>query len=264
MLVGQATLSQQISHNLERDIKVGIYQNSPKVFVDDSGNPAGFWVDIVDNIARINNWSIVYVPCIWSECLNLVEEDGLDLMVDVAYSPERDRTFSFNSNVVLASWSQIYARQGLELNSILELDNTRIGILRSSIQQDVLEKEIQAFGIYPTLVEVDSFDEVFALLEKGEIDAGIVNNFFATKEANKYSIVKTNILINPARLHFITQNDDPKNILPELDLVMEQLIDDPNSSYYQAMNRWLEPQKVFGWQDIRKIIMDFIIYTPFF
>jgi len=116
MLVGQATLSQQISHNLERDIKVGIYQNSPKVFVDDSGNPAGFWVDIVDNIARINNWSIVYVPCIWSECLNLVEEDGLDLMVDVAYSPERDRTFSFNSNVVLASWSQIYARQGLELN----------------------------------------------------------------------------------------------------------------------------------------------------
>jgi len=45
---------------------------------------------------------------------------------------------------------------------------------------------------------------------------------------------------------------------------MEQLIDDPNSSYYQAMNRWLEPQKVFGWQDIRKIIMDFIIYTPFF
>nr|OEJ80216.1 two-component response regulator [Cyanobacterium sp. IPPAS B-1200] len=264
MLVGQATLSEQISHNLERDIKVGIYQNSPKVFVDDSGNPAGFWVDIVDDIARINNWSIVYVPCIWSECLNLVEEDGLDLMVDVAYSPERDRTFSFNSNVVLASWSQIYARQGLELNSILELDNKRIGILRSSIQQDVLEKEIQAFGIYPTLVEVDSFDEVFALLEKGEIDAGIVNNFFATKEANKYSIVKTNILINPARLHFITQNDDSKNILPELDLVMEQLIDDPNSSYYQAMNTWLEPQKVFGWQDIRKIIMDFIIYIPFF
>ncbi|MBE9221147.1 EAL domain-containing protein [Cyanobacterium stanieri LEGE 03274] len=259
----QGNIAQEISNNLKA-INVGVYQNSPKVFIDENGNPQGFWVDIIDEIARINNWSIVYVPCRWERCLNLVEANELDLMVDVAYSPERDRTFTFNNNVVLASWSEVYTRPGLELNSIFDLDGKTIGILKSSIQQEVLEKEIQAFGIFPRLVKVDSFEDIFILLENREIDAGIVNNFLGRKNLLEYNISRTNILINPARLHFITPKGDPKNILPELDLTLEKLMDNSDSIYYQARSRWLEPEKIFGWQDIPELLINSLIYIPFF
>lgn len=263
ILVGQTTLG-QTNLNASQALKVGIYQNSPKVFIDDNGNPAGFWVDVLNEIAKINSWSIVYVPCAWNDCLNLVQETELDLMIDVAYSPERDRTFTFNNNVVLASWSEVYTRPGLQLNSILDLDGKTIGILKSSIQQDILEKEVQAFGIFPQLVEVDNFEDIFILLENREIDAGIVNNFLGRRNSQEYNVLRTNILINPARLHFITPNGDPKNILPELDLALESLIDNPDSIYYQARSRWLEPEKMFGWQDVLAMLVNSIIYLPFF
>ncbi|MGY6530070.1 MAG: EAL domain-containing protein [Cyanobacterium sp.] len=264
ILTGKIALAQNNFPDLEEEIKVGIYQNSPKVFVDDNGKPAGFWVDVLNEIARKNDWSIVYVPCVWSECLNQVQDNQLDLMVDVAYSPERDRTFAFNGNVVLASWSEIYARQGLKLNSILDLEGKTIGILKSSIQQEVLEQEIQAFGVFPRLVEVDNFEDIFILLDNGEIDTGLVNNFLGKEKLAEYNISRTHILINPARLHFITSKDDPRNILPTLDVTLETLIDDRNSIYYQAISKWLEPENIFSWRDIQNIILDLMIYLPFF
>ena len=32
-------------------VRVGMYENSPKIFTDAHGNPSGFWVDIIEYIA---------------------------------------------------------------------------------------------------------------------------------------------------------------------------------------------------------------------
>ncbi|MGI0482172.1 EAL domain-containing protein [Geminocystis sp. CENA526] len=245
-------------------IRVGVYQNSPKVFIDKNDQPAGFWIDLVDGIAKAENWLVTYIPCQWQECLNKVETGQIDVMIDVAHSDNRELLYSFNNEVVLASWSQVYARRGLNLNSILDLDEKKIGILKSSIQKEILLEQIKAFGINPELIEVDKLPEIFALLEKGEIDAGIVNNFFGTKFANNYNIDRTNILINPSRLHFIVTKGDPLSILPSFDQQLEELINDSNSVYYQAQKTWLEPKAKFGWQQIKLILINSLIYSPFF
>lgn len=35
-----------------KNITVGVYNNSPKVFFDENNNPQGFWVDVVSAIAQ--------------------------------------------------------------------------------------------------------------------------------------------------------------------------------------------------------------------
>ncbi len=35
-----------------KTIKVGIYQNKPKVFIDSASNPQGFFIDILNHIAQ--------------------------------------------------------------------------------------------------------------------------------------------------------------------------------------------------------------------
>ncbi|BAQ65398.1 diguanylate cyclase/phosphodiesterase with PAS/PAC sensor [Geminocystis sp. NIES-3709] len=244
-------------------LRVGIYQNNPKVFLDENGKPSGFWVEIMDGIAKRENWSIIYIPCEWNQCLKDVENGTIDLMVDVAYSDKRDNLFDFNNEVVLASWSQVYARPGLSLNSILDLDGKKVGILKSSIQKEVLKDQISSFGITPELVEVDKFNDIFVLLEQGKIDAGIVNNFFGKKVSPNYNVVKTNILVNPARLHFVVKESDPNSLLSSIDRQLQILIRDPNSIYYQAINEWLEPEKKLGWPQIRDFLWNLAIYAPF-
>lgn len=50
-------------------VKVGIYNNPPKIFFDTANRPAGFFVDLIDAIAQESHWDVHFVPCQWEECL---------------------------------------------------------------------------------------------------------------------------------------------------------------------------------------------------
>ncbi len=99
-------------------VRVGIYENQPKIFTDDKGNPSGFWPDIIGNIALKEGWKIQYVHGTWTECLQRLASNEIDIMPDVAYTEERNRTYSFSHEVVYISWSNIYSRAGANIYSI--------------------------------------------------------------------------------------------------------------------------------------------------
>lgn len=159
-------------------------------------------MDIINEIGKQENWSINYIPCEWSQCLSLVEQGKLDLMLDVAYSPERDRIFDFNHEVVVASWSQVYARRGLKLETILDLDGKKVGVLKDSIQQEDINQYMKSFGISSELVEIDSFEQIFVLLEKGDIDAGIINHLFGKIAQTKFNVEKNKYFIKSSPFTF--------------------------------------------------------------
>ena len=54
----------------EQTVRVGIYRNSPKVAVSESGQPEGIFVDIIEAIAREEGWSLKYVQGTWTEGLD--------------------------------------------------------------------------------------------------------------------------------------------------------------------------------------------------
>lgn len=94
----------------KRVINVGIYDNPPKIYLDQKGRPAGFFVDLLNHMAAIEDWQISYHFYSWQVCLIQLENGNIDLLPDVAYSPERNARFDFNTIPVLESWSQIYVR----------------------------------------------------------------------------------------------------------------------------------------------------------
>ncbi|TVQ55824.1 MAG: PAS domain S-box protein [Spirulina sp. DLM2.Bin59] len=243
-------------------IRVGIYQNEPKIFRDAQGKPAGFWVDILAAIATAEAWQLEYIPCEWEACLKAVEAGELDLMMDVAYSPERDRRFAFNDEVVLASWSVVYASRDQPLNSLLDLNNKRVAVLRGSIQKAVLAERAAMFDVAPTLVEVDSFSEVFALIAEGAVDAGVVNRFFGAQFKDDYAVIPTNILVEASHLHFITAQGGDRHRLDTLDLYLQQFKQDKNSVYYQALAAWLEPENKRVKLTVREFLLYLIIILP--
>ncbi len=88
-------------------IRVGVYDNPPKIGRSDSGVPEGIFVDILEDIAAREGWKLEYVFGTWKECLDRLAAGEIDIMPDVAFTPERGEKYAFGSEPVLSSWFQI-------------------------------------------------------------------------------------------------------------------------------------------------------------
>jgi PAS domain S-box-containing protein len=229
-----------INPNQTRTVRVGIYQNEPKVFIDEKGQPAGIFVDLLHNVAVQEGWSLIYVSCEWEDCLRALEDGQIDLMPDVAYSPERDTIYDFHKTPVLESWSGIYAAPGRSINNLSQLDGKRVSVLSGSIQQSVFEQMMSGFGFAVTIVPTDSWKQAFNLASNGSVDAAIANYFFGDYFYQQYRLVKTTIVFNPTSLYFATAEGRNHDLLNAIDRHLDQWIQQPNSTYYKTLSRWAE------------------------
>ena len=237
-------------------LRVGVYDNPPKIFLDEEGRAAGFFAKLLEEIAAREHWNLDWVPCQWDRCLAAVERTELDLMVDVAYSEVRDQRFDFNREAVLFSWSVVYAESGLDLRSIPDLHNLPIAVLRDSIQYDFLRRQSRAFGVAPRFVEVGTFTEMFERLQQGDVAGGVVNRFFGARMAPRYGVQRTDILILPGQLHFAVPPGRHGEVLEALDRHLAGLKADPDSIYYQARQRWLAAydETAPDWREFRRLL----------
>jgi len=227
-----------------RPVRVGIYQNKPKVFLDEHGLASGVFVELLDEIAQREGWRLVYVPCEWSECLYALEEGLIDLMPDVAYSRERDERYDFHENSVVESWSQLYAHPKSSIVGMSDLDGRRVALLKGSIQQKIFEQMMTGFGFEVTIVPVGSFEEAFRLAGNGSVDAAVSNHFFGNFCYQKYGLVKTPIFFNPVSLYFATAQGRNPDLLEAIDRHLSAWTREPGSTYYQTLARWMEKPPV--------------------
>ncbi|MCX6006927.1 MAG: transporter substrate-binding domain-containing protein [Chloroflexi bacterium] len=225
-------------------VRVGIYENQPKIFTDDQGKAAGFWPDIIEYIASTEGWRIEYKRGTWSECLKRLENNEIDIMPDVAFTEERNRTYAFSHEAVYSSWSRVYARTGTEIQSILDLDGKKIAVLQGSVNAEGPEgiKElVKSYNISSTFIDAASYARVFELVANGEADAGVVSKDFGYQHETEYKIVKSNVIFQPSLLYFAF----PKNssltpyLIERIDLYIRTLKQDNNSIYYRSLDKWL-------------------------
>ncbi|MDF1577977.1 MAG: transporter substrate-binding domain-containing protein [Desulfurivibrionaceae bacterium] len=114
-------------------LKVGIYQNEPKIFVNERGKPTGIWVDLLEHIAEKEGWRLRYVPGTWQECLDRLGRGGIDLLPDVAYSGKRALRYLFNEENVLANWARVYTHESQDIESIEALRDKKVAVMKGDI-----------------------------------------------------------------------------------------------------------------------------------
>ena len=159
---------------LAREVRVGVYENPPKLQLGADGEPSGILGELLAEIARTEGWTLRAVPCEWQQCLEALRAGEIDVMPDVARMPEREADFDFHQTPSLFSWSQLYQRERLQIESMLDLRGRRIAVLDGSVQQGYLRQWLADSGIGFELVPVRSFDEGFAMAARGEVDLAAV------------------------------------------------------------------------------------------
>jgi HD-GYP domain-containing protein (c-di-GMP phosphodiesterase class II)/ABC-type amino acid transport substrate-binding protein len=229
-----------------QSIRVGIYENMPKVFTSESGKPSGIFVDILEAIAQREDWKIEYVHGTWAEGLDRLAAREIDLMPDVAYTSERASIFAFTHEPVLSDWSQLYARRGSGIRSIPDLKGKRVSILERSVQQDAFNRLLYGFELPVTLVPFPDYPAAFRAVEEGKADVAVANRFFGSKNAQRYNLEDTSVVFNPTHLFFAASRTIDKGLLNILDRDLADLKKNPESTYYKTLRRWTS-EEFKGW-----------------
>ena len=226
-------------------VRVGYYQNAPKVFRTTEGEADGFWPDIVKDIASASkeNWDLVWVYGeSFDDCIEQLRGNVTDILVDVGYSEARSHNYSFSSESVFLNWGMVYSNLGSDINSLLNLQDKKVAVMSGSIHttgngsiSDLLEQ----FDINCTFITVSDYTKVFELLDKNEADAGVVNRLFGMMYEGNYKIRKTSIIFNPVDLKFALNNasDYTPYLIERLDFRIKELKADPNSIYYKSIEK---------------------------
>ncbi len=239
-----ASLSVTVLADEPLTVRVGAYENPPKIFTDENGAVSGFWPDLVEYIASQEGWQIEWVHGTWTQCLERLQEDEIDVMPDVAYSEERSKKYRFSSEVVLPSWSQVYTQESTGIESILDLGGKKVAVLKGSVNvegPEGIKELVRRFDISCTFIEGDSYLEVFRLVKSGRADAGVSNKDFGAIHSVAFGLRGTAIIFQPLDIQFAfpVESDLTRHLMETIDRQIKALKQDPLSVYYRALEQHL-------------------------
>ena len=219
-------------------VRVGLYENSPKVGLSAAGRPEGIFVDILEVIARDEGWDLEWVPGTWSEGLARLEAGEIDLMPDVAPIGEREAIFAFHREPVLSSWTQVFARRGSGIRALPDLEGRRVAVLEDSVQERQFRGLVASFGMDVSVEVFPDFAAAFGAVSDGRADAVVTNRFYGVRHAAAAGLEDTAIIFSPTALYFAAPRGGDGKVLAAIDRRLAALKKDPGSAYYASLRRW--------------------------
>jgi len=221
-----------------RIVTVGVYENAPKIFTAESGQPAGIFIDIIEYIAKKEGWTLRYVTGTWSQQLARLEKGEIDLMPDVAFTTAREKIYAFHKVPVISSWDKVYGRKGSGIQSLLDLNRKQVVVLEKSVQHEEFVNLVHSFGLNVNIMLAPNFKTAFEIVARGEADAAIANHFYGAMHAKEFGLEDTAVLFNPSALFFVAPKGTHEELLLAIDGHLSELKKDSQSMYYSSLKRW--------------------------
>lgn len=232
---------------LPATLKIGVYNNPPKIGVFPSGEPYGFHYEIMEALLDESGIKPIYVAGTWDEGLARLAEGSIDVMVDVAYSDERAKSYDFNRESVLLNWAVVYSSNSESFKNITDLEGKRVAVMRDSIHttgEGGIVKLAADFGLHCIFLYYDSYEATFTALKQGEADAAIVNRLFGLMNDNISLLKRTDIIFNPSQIKYAFPKGKARNaaIIRLFDSRIVQLKEEKDGVYQKAFAKYLLPE----------------------
>lgn len=217
----------QVSINVMPDLE-------PASFINKHGNPDGFFIRLIQEIAKKHNFKLVYYYNPWNKALEAVKNKQIDLLPSVIKTDQREIFLDYTSESIKTSWGEIFLPIDSKIESLLDLDGKRIGVMKADQNAANFKKIAKGFNLTCTYIEVNSQQDIVPLLEKKEVDAGV---FFNTFIHNSNHIKDSTIIFNPVNLYFATAKNTNKELLELINSDIKAWKKDRLSPYYAIINQ---------------------------
>jgi PAS domain S-box-containing protein len=222
----------------ETVLRVGVYQNSPTLFIDSSGNAAGLFVDLLEEVASRENWQLTYREGHFHDLLDQLQNGELDLLPALAYSREREALIDYTFETVIVNWAQLYSKKVHSLTSVLDLQGKKIGVKAGDIHFLALKKMTEAFNINCRFFEAEDYEMVFEMAQANHADFALVNRLYGSKNNRAFELIETPVIFNPIEMRYGAAKGEQIEVIGKLDGALISFKNDQNSIFYKALNRW--------------------------
>lgn len=244
-------------------LKVGVYNNRPKIFINENGRPDGIFIDVLKSIAANEGFQPEYILGDWQELLTMLSKGEIDILPDMAYSQKRDSICNFNNLSVISTWLEVYSTKRTPVVSITDLQNKKVGVLKGSFQEDLLKNAImKSFDLTFKILTYNDYSETSNALINNQVDVIVADRFFYFSDKINQNINATGVIFHPNELYFGFSRNVSQEILTQFDNNLSKLKNNANSEYYVSFHKWLDfhPHK----HEIPSFIRWFIIIISTF
>jgi len=227
-----------INANGHETIKIGVHYNPPLSSYDSTKQASGIFIDVLNDVAAINNWTIEYVPTSLKDGLDALQYGKIDLLSSVALTNERQNFYHFSEESVFTNWGVIYSNKNQNIESITDLEGKTLALENGDIHAKAILKLLEGFQIKANVIWCHNLKEVFEKIKSREADAGAVNKLFGYQQNLNQQLKSTPILFNPVNLH-IAGGPLAKPLLNDFDSAIQQIKSENPNYYNTVINQWL-------------------------
>ncbi|MBO4420182.1 MAG: EAL domain-containing protein [Oscillospiraceae bacterium] len=142
---------------------------------DEGGRRTGYAYEYQQKIAAYTGWTYEYVEGSWPELMTKLENGEIDLLSDVSYTPDREGKFLYSAEPMGTEVYYLFistANQAITADDLSTINGKRVGVMRGSVQEELLLQWAEERGLGIDLVELTSLaDDSVDMLTSGELDA---------------------------------------------------------------------------------------------
>lgn len=205
----------------------------------------GYGVAYLEEIGKRTGWRYTYRSGSWSECMQMLENGEIDLLLPAERNPEREKRFLFSDDPCCVDFVGLYTlneNQELYFEDYESFEGMRVGMIKDNYLNEYFfdlaeEKEFSFTPVY-----YNKEREVDDALERGRVDA-VVNGNLSPVPSQKL-LARLGIL--PA--YFVTDNSN-KELMQQLNEAVKDIhIENPYfdaelyKQYYDSFSSMVE-----GW-----------------
>ncbi len=224
----------------DQRIIVGLHDDTPLIFTDTDSRVKGIAVDILTHIARKEGWDIQYRPGSYVQCTQRLETGTIDLLPGMAMSAQLEDVFTFGEETIVANWGQLYISSDAAFSDILDFHEKDVAAVEADIYFQFFETILDKFEIRPRFIMVDSYRKVLSMVHEKSVSAGIVPRLYGAYYEKRFRVRQSPISFRPTELRFAVAKGRNASILTALDHHLKQLKENPNSIFYQSLDRWTQ------------------------
>ncbi len=228
---------------LSLTLRVGIWDDYPLAYVKDN-KAAGIYVDLLDEIAKKEGWTIFYRYYKWEDLFPALAQGEIDCLGPIADTKSRRHEFTFNSEAFFQNWGVVISKK--TISSIFDLEGKTIGIGIDDVYGHFFKEMLKNFSVNAEIKEAyNSFEEIAKDVASGKIDAGVISRISAFVFVNKYKYRISSIVFRPANLKLAFPKDSAlaKEVIPVIDKYLKEWKADPSSIYWKSVNSYLGAPK---------------------
>ncbi|MDX2471408.1 MAG: transporter substrate-binding domain-containing protein, partial [SAR324 cluster bacterium] len=219
-------------------LRVGAPEYYPLSFAGKDKTAQGFFVEYLKDLGKKEKWELTFEFGTREELLTRLEKGEIDLVLSVDYKAEFKERFTLTHERIVADWGQVILRDGLSLDSILDLEGKVIAVNKDGPFYTEIYKFSDSLNHKPVIRYAESYEEIFELVRSKQVDAGLITRVFAQSQIKPLTLHRNAVSLSPTGVGFAFTKDKFEEIRKEIDEHLHEDKLDRKSIYHQLYKKW--------------------------